>query len=233
MKNNVLAAATASLIVLLGAAPARAAERSEVAEQYRWDLSALYADEAAWVAAGQSIGKQLPSLGPLAGQARGVAGDAARRARRVGGRVPRGRSLFRLCDAAERPGHARGAAAADAAAGHPGLHRAADRHRVHAPGDPGGGPPDDRALPGRGAAPRPVPHVPRRHPARGAAHAVARGGKDRRAGGRHGADRPAGAQRLHQRRHAVPRGDALDRREGAAGCVRVHEIPRLAGQGRP
>ena len=62
MKNNVLAAVTASFIVLLGAAPARAAERSEVAEQYRWDLSALYADEAAWVAAGQSIGKQLPSL---------------------------------------------------------------------------------------------------------------------------------------------------------------------------
>jgi oligoendopeptidase F len=53
---------TASLIVLLGAAPARAVERSEVAEQYRWDLSALYADEAAWVAAGQSIGQQLPSL---------------------------------------------------------------------------------------------------------------------------------------------------------------------------
>ena len=33
-----------------------------MADQYRWDLSALYADEAAWVAAGQSIGKQLPSL---------------------------------------------------------------------------------------------------------------------------------------------------------------------------
>ena len=62
MKNKMLAAVTASLVVLLGAAPARAVERSEVAEQYRWDLSGLYADEAAWVAAGQSIGKQLPSL---------------------------------------------------------------------------------------------------------------------------------------------------------------------------
>ena len=62
MKNNVLAAVAASVIVLLGTTPARAVERGEVAEQYRWDLSALYADEAAWVAAGQSIGKQLPSL---------------------------------------------------------------------------------------------------------------------------------------------------------------------------
>jgi oligoendopeptidase F len=62
MKNKVLAVVTASFIALLGTAPARAVERSEVAEQYRWDLSALYADEAAWVAAGQSIGKQLPAL---------------------------------------------------------------------------------------------------------------------------------------------------------------------------
>jgi oligoendopeptidase F len=62
MKNKVLAAVAASFVVLLGTAPARAVERGEVAEQYRWDLSALYADEAAWVAAGQSIGKQLPAL---------------------------------------------------------------------------------------------------------------------------------------------------------------------------
>ena len=62
MKNKVLAAVAASFVVLLGTATARAVERSEVAEQYRWDLSALYADEAAWVAAGQSIGKQLPVL---------------------------------------------------------------------------------------------------------------------------------------------------------------------------
>ena len=62
MKNKVLAAVVASFIVLPGAGPARAVERSEVAEQYRWELSALYADEAAWVAAGQSIGKQLPAL---------------------------------------------------------------------------------------------------------------------------------------------------------------------------
>jgi oligoendopeptidase F len=39
-----------------------------VAEQYRWDLSALYADEAAWVAAGQSIAKQLPVLGRWQGK---------------------------------------------------------------------------------------------------------------------------------------------------------------------
>ena len=47
MKNKVLAAVAASFVVLLGTATARAVERSEVAEQYRWDLSALYADEAA------------------------------------------------------------------------------------------------------------------------------------------------------------------------------------------
>jgi len=68
MKNNVLAALAASFIVLLGATPVRAVERSEVAEQYRWELSALYADEAAWVAAGQSIGKQLPALGRWQGK---------------------------------------------------------------------------------------------------------------------------------------------------------------------
>jgi oligoendopeptidase F len=62
MKNNGLGAVAAIGMVLLGIAPAGAGERAEVPERYRWDLSALYADEAAWVAGGQAIGQQLPAL---------------------------------------------------------------------------------------------------------------------------------------------------------------------------
>lgn len=39
-----------------------AVERSEVAEKYRWDLAALYPDEAAWVAAKQEFTKAIPNV---------------------------------------------------------------------------------------------------------------------------------------------------------------------------
>ena len=39
-----------------------AVERSEVAEKYRWDLGALYPDEAAWAASKQEFAKAIPNV---------------------------------------------------------------------------------------------------------------------------------------------------------------------------
>ena len=55
--------------LMLGvASDALAVERSEIAEQYKWDLSALYAGEAEWVAAKQEITAELPGLAKWKGR---------------------------------------------------------------------------------------------------------------------------------------------------------------------
>ncbi len=62
MKNNMLFLAAAALGTLLGAVPVLAVERSEIATAYKWDLTDLYADEAAWTASRQSLEQEIPRL---------------------------------------------------------------------------------------------------------------------------------------------------------------------------
>jgi oligoendopeptidase F len=62
-----LCAATALLAVLLAPA-APAAERSEIPAQYKWNLTDLYANEAAWVVAKQDLAKAIPELGQWQGK---------------------------------------------------------------------------------------------------------------------------------------------------------------------
>ncbi len=50
------------------AAPAPAAERSEVPEQYRWNLADLYPSEAAWLEARDGIAARLPGLARFQGR---------------------------------------------------------------------------------------------------------------------------------------------------------------------
>jgi len=56
-------------LVLLSAAPrsAAAAERSEIPDRYKWNLSELYADEAAWQKARADAAARLPSLSAFRG----------------------------------------------------------------------------------------------------------------------------------------------------------------------
>ena len=68
MKNKVLQLAAAALGVLLATAPAVSLERSEVPEQYRWDLGSLFAAEAQWVAAKDALKADIPSLGRWQGR---------------------------------------------------------------------------------------------------------------------------------------------------------------------
>jgi oligoendopeptidase F len=68
MKNKVLQLAAAALGALLAAAPAVSLERSEVPEQYRWDLGSLFAGEAQWVAAKDALKADIPSLGRWQGR---------------------------------------------------------------------------------------------------------------------------------------------------------------------
>jgi len=50
-------------IFLIAVIPSvHAVERSEVADKYRWDLAALYPDEAAWAAAKQQFAKSIPEV---------------------------------------------------------------------------------------------------------------------------------------------------------------------------
>jgi hypothetical protein len=55
MQNKVLGLVVLALGALLAAAPGRAVERGEIPERYQWDLGSLYADEAAWTAAKDSL----------------------------------------------------------------------------------------------------------------------------------------------------------------------------------
>lgn len=68
MKNKVLQLAAAALGALLAAAPAVSLERSEVPEQYQWDLGSLFAGEAQWVAAKDALKADIPALGRWQGR---------------------------------------------------------------------------------------------------------------------------------------------------------------------
>jgi oligoendopeptidase F len=68
MKNRVLQLAAAAVGALLATAPAVSLERSEVPEQYQWDLGSLFAGEAQWVAAKDALKADIPSLGRWQGR---------------------------------------------------------------------------------------------------------------------------------------------------------------------
>jgi oligoendopeptidase F len=68
MKNKVLQLVAAAVGALLATAPAVSLERSEVPEQYRWDLGSLFAGEAQWVAAKDALKADIPSLGRWQGR---------------------------------------------------------------------------------------------------------------------------------------------------------------------
>jgi len=52
---------------LLVSLPAAAIERSEVPDRYKWDLSALYPNEAAWLAAKAGVAKRIPGMSAFQG----------------------------------------------------------------------------------------------------------------------------------------------------------------------
>lgn len=62
MKNKVLSLAALAVGALLAAVPGLAVERSEVPGHYQWDLGSLYANEAAWTAAKDSLKQEIPAL---------------------------------------------------------------------------------------------------------------------------------------------------------------------------
>ncbi|HVN41351.1 MAG TPA: oligoendopeptidase F [Steroidobacteraceae bacterium] len=68
MKFRVLFAVALTACTIMALPAARAAERSEVPEKYKWDLAALYPDEAAWVAAKQKLVKDIPELAKWQGK---------------------------------------------------------------------------------------------------------------------------------------------------------------------
>jgi oligoendopeptidase F len=52
----------AILALLALAVPARAADRSEIPERYKWNLADIYPSEAAWVTARDDLGRRIPGL---------------------------------------------------------------------------------------------------------------------------------------------------------------------------
>ncbi len=68
MRGNVGFPALFAAFTLALAGPVHALERSEVAARYQWDLTGLYADEAAWMAAKQEFVQALPALGAWQGK---------------------------------------------------------------------------------------------------------------------------------------------------------------------
>ena len=55
-------------------------ERSEIQEQYKWDLTRMYADDAAWEKALDAFDAQLQALAAYAGKLNTAAGLRAREA---------------------------------------------------------------------------------------------------------------------------------------------------------
>ncbi len=173
------------------AGPARPLERSEVPARYQWDLKDLYVDEAAWVAGKQELVQSLPALGAWQGKLGASAASLLRRDDGLGAGQPAGRPALRIRLPALRPGHPRGAQPADAAGDVAGLFELPVGHVVHAARDPRARPRADRCATWP-AEPKLGQYrmYLRRHPARGAAHADAGRGEDRRA--QAGADGEAG-----------------------------------------
>jgi len=68
MKNKMLRLAAVILGAVIWAAPAVSLERNEVADRYRWDLSTLFGDEEAWVAAKDSLRQEIPKLASWQGR---------------------------------------------------------------------------------------------------------------------------------------------------------------------
>ncbi len=62
MKNKVLRLVAVIFGAVLWVAPAVSLERDEVADRYKWDLSTLFGDGAAWVAAKDSLRQDIPKL---------------------------------------------------------------------------------------------------------------------------------------------------------------------------
>jgi oligoendopeptidase F len=62
MNNKVFWLAAVMVGVVLGAAPALPAERGDVPDKYKWNLSELFADEAAWATAKQSLEQDIGNL---------------------------------------------------------------------------------------------------------------------------------------------------------------------------
>jgi oligoendopeptidase F len=79
MTRRPLAACALVLALALGAvSPALAAERSEIADKYKWDLTPLYASDAAWDEARQAIEKRIPDFGQFDGKLGGSGADLHR-----------------------------------------------------------------------------------------------------------------------------------------------------------
>ena len=60
--------AVAALLAALLAPALPAAERSEIPDQYKWNLADLYPNEAAWIAAKQDLVTSIPKLGAWQGR---------------------------------------------------------------------------------------------------------------------------------------------------------------------
>lgn len=69
----------AVLLALLAAAPALAAERSEIPDKYRWNLSELFPSDAAWKNARDELAKRVPALAAHQGKL-GESAESLRRA---------------------------------------------------------------------------------------------------------------------------------------------------------
>lgn len=68
MSKYMLRGALAALLAVCVVSFAGAAERSTVAEKYKWDLAALYPDEAAWVVAKKDLAKDIASVAQWQGK---------------------------------------------------------------------------------------------------------------------------------------------------------------------
>jgi len=75
MRINASFGALLAISAVVVAGPAHALERTEVPARYQWDLTGLYADEAAWVAGKQEFVQSLPALGAWQGKLGASAGS--------------------------------------------------------------------------------------------------------------------------------------------------------------
>ena len=68
-------ATVVALLVLLSSSVAAAVERSDVPDKYKWDLTSLYPDERAWIAAKQELAGDIGRLGQWQGKLGNSAAD--------------------------------------------------------------------------------------------------------------------------------------------------------------
>ena len=144
-----LVVAALSALTLSGIAQER--DRAKIPDKYKWNLSDLYPDDAAWRAAKDKVAAEIPQLGAFKGKLASSPATLADALTKMSALSKELSRLVRLCAHAGGPGHARLASRRHETGDDPAVCDLQCGRVVHRARDPAFPEGNDREIPGRRA----------------------------------------------------------------------------------